>query len=46
MGRAKERGITIRKEEANEILDLMDNKQDFSLGITWDTIDYFLDELK
>lgn len=42
---AKRRGITITKDEADQILDEMDRNQDCTVGITWDTIDYYLDEL-
>lgn len=44
LGRASERDIKISREEAREIIDLIDNKQDCSIGITWDTIDCYLDE--
>jgi len=44
--RANERNMTISPAEAQEILDLMDRKHDCSIGITWDTIDVYLDELK
>ncbi len=43
LGRAKERGIPITREQAQEILDEMDGKQDCELGITWTTIDCYLD---
>lgn len=46
LGRASERDIKISREEAREIIDLMDNKQDCSIGITWDTIDCYLEETK
>lgn len=46
LGRAKELGIQCSREQAREIIDSMDNKQDCSLGITWDTIDYYLYEIK
>ena len=46
LGRAKELGIECSREKAREIIDSMDNKQDCSLGITWDTIDYYLYEIK
>ena len=46
LGRAKELGIECSREQAREIIDSMDNKQDCSLGITWDTIDYYLYEIK
>ena len=44
-GRAKERGMTISKEQAEAVLVTMDNKQDCSLGISWDTMDVYLDEV-
>ena len=43
--RAKERGMTITREQAQEVVAKLDDKQDASLGITWDTIDCWLDEL-
>lgn len=45
-GRAKEKRMKISREEAQEILADIDRKQDAELGITWDTIDCYLDELK
>lgn len=44
--RAKERGIKVSKEQAEEILDEIDRKQDASLGISWDIIDAYLDDFK
>lgn len=44
--RAKERDIEISKEEAEAIIEQMDGAKDASLGLTWDTIDYYLDELE
>ena len=44
LSRAKELGYTCSQEQAREIIDLMDNKQDCSMGITWDTIDCYLAE--
>ena len=41
--RAKERGITLTSGQADGILDLVDRKQDCSIGISWDTIDCFTD---
>jgi len=38
----KERGIRCSRARAREIIDRIDNKQDCSLGITWDTIDCYL----
>ena len=45
MGRAKERGMTITKEQAEGVLNNMDHKQDCSMGISWDTMDVYLDEV-
>jgi DNA-binding PucR family transcriptional regulator len=42
--KAKERGIVLTKEQAEEILDRIDHKQDYSIGISWDTIDVYIDE--
>jgi len=45
IGRAEERGITITQKEAQEILDSVDHKQDCSIGISWDVLDVYIDEL-
>ena len=42
--RAKERKIKISKKQAEEIIDKIDSKQDASLGISWDTIDCYIDD--
>jgi len=44
--RAKEKGIKCSQDQARDIIDKMDNKQDCSIGITWDTIDCYLWDLK
>lgn len=44
LGRARERHIKISRKQASEILDEIDRKQDCELGITWTTIDCYLDE--
>lgn len=46
MTQAKERGIEITEEQAEEIIHRIDRKQDATLGISWDTIDCYLDELE
>ena len=46
IGRAEEKGIKITDEQADDILDEIDHHQDCTIGITWVTLDYFLDELK
>ena len=45
-GRARERHVKCSRAQAREILDKVDHKQDCTLGITWDTLDCYLDELK
>jgi len=42
--RAKELGIECSQARAREILDEIDRELDASLGITWDTIDYYLEK--
>uniref|UniRef100_A0A6M3KJP5 Uncharacterized protein n=1 Tax=viral metagenome TaxID=1070528 RepID=A0A6M3KJP5_9ZZZZ len=44
--KAKEKGMKISREQAQEVLAEIDRKQDASLGITWDTIDCYLDDLE
>ena len=43
--RAKERHIKCSQEQAKQVIERVDHKQDCSLGITWDTLDCYLDEL-
>ena len=43
--RAKERKIKISKKQAEEVIDRIHRKQDATLGINWDTIDCYLDDL-
>ncbi len=40
---AKQEEINISEEEAQEILDRIGRKWDASIGISWDTISYYLD---
>jgi len=44
--RAKERGIILGHKPASEIMDAVDHDHDCSYGITWDTLDYYIDEFK
>lgn len=44
LGRAKELGINCSRARAREIIDEMDRKQDCELGITWTTIDCYLQD--
>jgi len=46
LGRALELGVKITGEQARSIIDEIDHRQDCSFGITWDTIDYYLYEIK
>ena len=43
LGRAQERRLFITQEQARKIIDRVDNSQDSSLGISWDTIDAITD---
>lgn len=45
LGRAKELNINCDKNQAFYICSQMDKKQDSNLGITWDTVDYYLEKL-
>lgn len=42
--RAEERDIELTPEQVGDILHLLDHKHDASLGVSWDTIDYYIDE--
>jgi len=42
--RAKELEIEITEEQANIIIETMDRRQSADLGVSWDTIDCYLDE--
>lgn len=42
--RAKERGIKLTTEQVEAIIDRMHRKQDATLGISWDTIDCYIDD--
>lgn len=44
--RAQERNMTVTREEAREILSTIDSKQDCSIGINWDVLDVYIDELE
>ena len=43
--RAKEKRLKISREQVQEIIADMDRKQDCELGISWTTIDSYLDEM-
>jgi hypothetical protein len=45
LGQAKEKRIKITRKQAEEIIERIDRRQDASLGISWDTIDAYLDDL-
>jgi len=44
--RAKELDIPITREQAADIIDEIDHKQDCSIGISWDMIDNYLLDIK
>ena len=41
-GRADEMEIELSKEQIQDVLSLLDSKHDASVGINWDTIDYWV----
>jgi len=41
--RAEWDNVTLTDEEVEAVLDLLDNKHDASIGISWDTIDCWID---
>ncbi len=41
---AKRLDIEITEEQADEILDEMDHRQDAEVGISWDTIEFYLQD--
>jgi hypothetical protein len=43
---AKHRGIQLGHKSAGEIIDDIDHHQDCSLGISWDTLDCYIDDWK
>lgn len=46
IGQANEAGIKCSKDEANAILEAMERQHDATFGISWDTIDSHLADLK
>mgnify|MGYP003113814818 FL=1 len=42
---AKEKGVNLTEDEANEILLQMERKHDADIGISWTTIDVYIDDL-
>lgn len=42
--RAQERGISLSRDEAKEILSGIEEHHDCEVGVSWTTIDVFLDE--
>jgi len=42
---AKENDIKVTRKQAQDIIDRMDRKQDCTMGITWTTIECYLDDL-
>lgn len=43
--RARENGLKVTREQAQEVIDQMDRHQDAEIGLTWTTIDYLLDDM-
>lgn len=44
--RAKDQGVKITRKEASQVLELMLRKHDANMGISWETIDFWIDEVK
>ena len=42
---AKEKGVKLTEDEANQILLQMERKHDADIGINWETIDVYIDDL-
>ena len=42
---AKEKGVKLTEDEANQILLQMERKHDADIGISWATIDVYIDDL-
>ncbi len=43
VGRAKDRGMSVSQATAEDIIGKIHSNHDASIGISWDTIDYWLD---
>ena len=44
IGKARQMGYTLTGEAADDILDEIDRKQDAELGITWDTLESYIED--
>jgi len=42
---AKSRGIDLSIAEARDVLSVMEAKHDCSMGLNWDVMDYWIDEV-
>lgn len=45
LGTADEMGVTITKKEASEVLWLLKNKHDAEVGVSWDTIKFWINDV-
>ena len=43
--RAKEKDIILSKKDAKEVLELTDKYHDCNIGISWETLDVWIDEV-
>jgi len=46
LDRARETGVACTKEKANDVLKKIEDNLDASEGVTWYTIDNYLDEIE
>jgi len=44
--RAEDRGMTLTDEEAGQIVSALGDNHDASIGINWDVIDFYLDDME
>ena len=43
--RAEDMDIELTDEQVRDVLSCVENKQDATLGITWDTLDYWIEQV-
>jgi hypothetical protein len=44
--RAEERGLQVTKQQTEEIIDEMEHRHDATIGVSWDTIDTYLNDIE
>jgi len=46
LAKAEEMDVSLTEEQADEVLDMVERKHDASIGINWDVIEYWINEIK